>query len=522
MKIENNMKCDICGSDIKNFISLGLHIRYNHIEYNMQRYYDTFLLKDKSKKCKYCGKELSFKGLSKGYGQFCSNDCSNKSEETKSKYKQKMMKKYGVDNSFKAKEVKNQIKETNIEKYGNGMFLQSETGLEKTKESLISKYGVDHFSKTDIFKTILSQKCYWKTEESRLKLNDIINKKKINTIIKRSNLNINVINVNKDWIKFYCSDCCEIIEMSVQMFHRRYRNNEVICCNCNKYHKPISTYETDLVNFIKTNYDDLILTNKRNVISHMELDIYLPKLKLAFEFNGLYWHSELYKEKKYHINKTELCEEKGIHLVHVYEDEWVNKQDIIKSKILNLLNKSNVIYARKCDLRIVTYKNSKEFLNDNHLQGNCNNKIRLGLYYENVLVSLMIFKKLSNYKKCVYEMLRFCNKLNVTVIGGAEKLFKYFLKKYIFIEVISYADRSWTMNNQNNLYDKLEFECISKINPSYYYIINKYRINKFNFHKDILVKENYDVNKSEHEIMLEKNIYRIYDSGQLKYIYRRK
>ncbi|MDD5651643.1 MAG: hypothetical protein PHF86_14710 [Candidatus Nanoarchaeia archaeon] len=128
----------------------------------------------------------------------------------------------------------------------------------------------------------------------------------------------------------------------------------------------------------------------------------------------------------------------------------------------------------------------------------------------------MIFGKLRNG---AYEMLRFCNKLNVVVIDEATRLFKYFFKKYNPIEIVSYADRSWNMNNHNNLYDKLGFNFISKTNPNYYYIINKYRINRFNFYKDVLVKECYDENKSEHEIMLEKNIYRIYDSGQLKYIY---
>jgi hypothetical protein len=124
-------------------------------------------------------------------------------------------------------------------------------------------------------------------------------------------------------------------------------------------------------------------------------------------------------------------------------------------------------------------------------------------------------------KEGYYELLRFCNKLNTTVIGGANKLFKYFINNYNFKEIISYADRSWTMNNGNNLYDKLGFikDKITKLN--YYYINNNIRENRFKYRKDILVKEGFDKNKSEHEIMLERKFYRIYDSGQIKYKYIR-
>jgi len=116
-----------------------------------------------------------------------------------------------------------------------------------------------------------------------------------------------------------------------------------------------------------------------------------------------------------------------------------------------------------------------------------------------------------------YEMLRFCNKLNINVVGGASKLFKYFIKKFSPIEVISYADRSWS---QGNLYEKLGFELHSKTRPNYYYVINGVRNHRFNFRKDKLVKEGFDQSKTEHEIMLERKIYRIYDSGQLKYIFK--
>ena len=290
-------------------------------------------------------------------------------------------------------------------------------------------------------------------------------------------------------------------------------------CKC----MGISHLEKEMINFVKENYSNNIKENVRNIITPYELDIYLPDLKLAFEFNGLYWHSELYKDKNYHLNKTEQCEEIGIHLVHIYEDDWIYKQEVVKSRILNLLGKSKKVYARKTEIKEVSYKDSKEFLEQNHIQGNCMSKIRFGLYYQDELVSLMTFGKL---RKCLgnknkegsFELLRFCNKINTNVVGGASKLFKYFIGNYCPKDVISYADRSWTMNNGQTLYDKLGFDLDSISKPNYFYI-NNIKENRFKYRKDKLIEDGFDENMSEREIMTERKIYRIYNSGQLKYKY---
>ena len=229
-------------------------------------------------------------------------------------------------------------------------------------------------------------------------------------------------------------------------------------------------------------------------------------------------------DNNYHLNKTKLCEQQGIHLIHIYDDDWNNKKNIIESRILNLLSKTpNKIYGRKCIIKEITdNKIVRYFLNKNHLQGFVGSQIKLGLYYNDELVSLMTFGSKRKFMKQsnndrVYEMLRFCNKLNTSVIGGADKLFKYFINIYKPIEVVSYADRSWS---QGHLYRKLGFNCISKTPPNYYYIVDKKKLHRFNYRKDKLIRDGYDENKTEHEIMLERKIYRIYDSGSLKFIYK--
>jgi hypothetical protein len=277
--------------------------------------------------------------------------------------------------------------------------------------------------------------------------------------------------------------------------------------------------EIELKKFISENYAGDILALDKTIISPLELDIYLPALKLAFEFNGIYWHNEIYKDNNYHLNKTEECEKLGIQLIHVYEDDWTYKREIVKSIILNKLNKiKKNIYSIKCEIKEVNNKLYRGFIDKNHIQGYINSKIKIGLFYENELVSIMTFGNLKVSKKIdkkEYELLRFCNKLNIKIIGGASKLFKYFVNNYKPNKIIAFADRSWS---EGNLYKKLRFNFICKTSPNYFYIVDGLRHNKFNFKKNKLVKEGYDSNKTEHEIMLERKIYRIYNSGNLKFI----
>jgi len=248
-------------------------------------------------------------------------------------------------------------------------------------------------------------------------------------------------------------------------------------------------------------------------------------LKLAFEFNGVWWHNELNKEDNYHLNKTELCEKQGIELIQIWEDDWLYKQSIVKSMILNKLDKiENKIYATKCEIKeIVDNSLVKNFLDKNDTHGFIDSKIKIGLFYNNELISLIIFgnhrdemnKKEINEGE--YELLRFCNKLDTNVMGGELKLFEYFIKNYNPNKIIAYTDRSFS---QGKLYEILGFNFINKTEPNYYYVINGIRKNKLNYRKDTLIKEGFDPNKTEHEIMLDRKIYRIYDSGNLKYIWK--
>ena len=476
-------------------------------------------------------------------------DYASQSDIIKNKTKQTCILKYDEESYMKTNEFREKSKITNIEKFGTEYASQSEEIKNKVKQTNLHRFGVEYPSQLDLIKDKVKQTLLDKYSTNPQLLIEVKEKNK-KTNLKRYNteyysqseeykeivknrkiphlkekFNLNILNVENNIIEYHCESCNKDIKSDYQLIYNRMVYDTIMCENCNPINNAISGNEIQLQNFIKENYDKEIILNSRQVINPLELDIYLPDLKLAFEYNGLYWHNEQNKPNDYHYNKTELCEKIDVHLIHIYEDDWKYKQDIVKSRILNLLGKtSNKIFARKCVIKEIDDNTIiRKFLVDNHQQGFVGSQIKIGLFYNDELVSLMIFGKQrksmgTKQNKDIYEMLRFCNKLNTSIIGGSSKLFDYFIKIYNPVEVISYADRSWS---QGNLYKKLRFDLVHKTKPNYYYIINDVRKYRFNFRKDILIKEGFDSNKTEKEIMLERRIFRIYDSGSLKFIFKK-
>jgi hypothetical protein len=382
--------------------------------------------------------------------------------------------------------------------------------LECIKDKSLEKYGLDHHFKSNDIK-IKRVSAYKKNILNKI-MCDLPDS--INFIDKKYNKN------NTDVIiHLFCKKCQLDFSINRQLFVNRKALNNEICLKCNPISSGRSKREIEVYDFIKENYDGKILLNSKDIISK-EIDIYLPDLNLAFEFNGLYWHSDLYKEKNYHLNKTEECLNLGIKLIHIWEDDWDLKKEILKSIISNKLGKSGKIWARNCKVReIFDNKVVKDFLEENHIQGFVGSVVKLGLYKDDELLSIITFgnlrRSLGNKPKAgCYELIRFCNKKNYTVIGGASKLLKYFIKNYKPIEIVSYSDKS---RSDGNMYEKLGFELVSETKPNYYWVIDGIRKHRFNFRKDKLVKEGANSNKTELEIMSEKGYYRIFDCGSKKW-----
>ena len=299
------------------------------------------------------------------------------------------------------------------------------------------------------------------------------------------------------------------------VFQHKYGH---ICKSCHPTVVGSSIEEKNLLDFIRINYDGWIIENDTKNLEGQELDIVLPDLGLAFEYNGVYWHSEKFKDKNYHLNKTNTLKENiGYKLIHINSDEWKNKQNIVKSRILSLLGKTNRIFARKCVVKEILFP--RDFLNENHIQG-CGSpcSINLGLFFNNELVATMTFSKPRFTNDYDYELVRYCSKLNFTIIGGASKLFTYFNNNFIG-SIVSYSDKRWSVGE---LYKKLGFEYSHTSEPNYRYYkgitsLSRYQCQKHKL-KDLL-PDIYSDNKTESEIMLEAGYYKVYDCGNDVWVY---
>jgi hypothetical protein len=186
--------------------------------------------------------------------------------------------------------------------------------------------------------------------------------------------------------KFKCTVCNFQFKYSID-------NGRIpICRKCNPiYQQNRSNAEDEIIKYIESLVNTTIETNNRTICNGKELDILLPEYKFAIEYNGIYWHNDDNVSKQYHLHKTKAAIMNGYSLLHIFDYHWITKQPIVKSIIRSKLNLSERIHARKCTVKIVTSKEKNDFLDETHLQGKCNSKINLGLYYNNELVNLMTF-----------------------------------------------------------------------------------------------------------------------------------
>ncbi|MBR1455048.1 MAG: hypothetical protein IJ593_10480 [Lachnospiraceae bacterium] len=281
-----------------------------------------------------------------------------------------------------------------------------------------------------------------------------------------------------------------------------------------------SEKENELFEFIKSIYNGDVKHRVRNVIYPQELDIYIPDLKLAIEFNGDYWHSELRHEKNYHINKTIACNNVGVRLIHIFEYEWDNNRDKIKQYLSDIILSKKVIYARDTIVKEINNSDASEFLNNNHLQGSISSSINIGLYHNDELIGLMTFGSPRFNANYQWELLRFCWKSGLTVIGGAEKLFKYFIAEYKPESIITYSNIA---KFDGSIYTKIGFKLDHMSDPGYVWIstdgkmIPRYRTTKQELVKNGLGTED----ESESDIMYMLGYYRLYDCGNRVFIWEK-
>jgi len=493
-------------------------------------------------------------------------------EEVKKKYRDTCLKRYGVDHYFKTEEFKKTSKDTMMYKYGVGHYVQSLEYIDKTirtnrekygvdwftrtdeyKAKAIatnnSKYGVDHYSQSPIYvdkvkntnKSKYGTDWYFQSYEFRNSIDGIMNDKYGATHYTQTEEYKNLINSDEfvekrlmKRIKFYddmgfefisASDikgfvdlkndsCGHTFSIHPTTLQRRLSVNIEPCSICNPLNSG-SGQEKNIMEWLDSIGVEYI-PNSKSIIPPFELDIYIPSKNIAIEYNGLYWHSDLYKHSNYHLEKTDLCNEQGINLLHIWEDDWLYKRDIVESIIRNFLGLTKYkIPGRKCDIRVINDKKLvNEFLDMNHIQGKTTYRDAVGLFYNGELVSCMLFHS----PKKGNELVRFCNKLNTTVHGSASKLFKYYIDNNDVDEISTFADISMF---SGKVYEKMGFEMLYRTSPNYWWVVDGIRKHRFNYNKSKLIKDGFDPLKTEVEIMCDRGYHRVYGCGQDKYVWRR-
>lgn len=493
--------------------------------------------KDGSKEiieCLNCETELEvYKSSEK---KFCSHKCYvNYNEKTGGfderleKGRKRIVEKYGAM-GWGSDEIKNRAMKTKIEKYGHRGY----NNRKKSRQTKIKRHGDPNYNNREkARKTCLTKygDPNYNNHEQAVKTRK---KSKYDRICKSSEYaHVEPLFSEDEYdgigyfdrYEFKCVECDEEFDDYL------YKGNVPRCPNCwdGWNHTGTSEMETEIYKFLKSAYDGEIIRNDRSVLKSKELDFYIPEKDTAIEFNGIYWHGETNgKTRNYHLNKTCECEEQGIQLIHVFEDEWVYKKKIVRRRLKHILGVSDQkpVYARNCQVKEIETDQKTEFLERYHIDGAGRSSVKLGLFngkfFNSDLIAVMTFGTPSVAQghrdtDGVWEMKRFA--LSKPVVGAAGKLFKHFIRNWDPETVITYADRRWS-SSLDTVYEKIGFERDGTSNPNYFYFRDGIkRKHRFNFRKSELDEklESFDPDLTEWENMQINGYDRIWDCGHLKF-----
>lgn len=430
--------------------------------------------------CEYCNINPVRFTSERTYLRFCCTRCAQRSEQTRLKQKATVLVKYGVSHIFKSTHY-----------------------LQKREQTCLEKYGVKH---------------HWLNEQIQQKRIDTFERNYGVKNPRQKHLSYNVLDFlnNKDWlIQQHHNNKLSLIEIS-----------SILCVNpttvgnyCRKhqikilYHSTTS-HEKEISTFLKT-LNIRFKTNDRKLIYPYELDYLFAEQKVAIEYCGLFWHCDYHERipKHYHKTKLQMCKQKGYRLVTIFEDEWLNRQEIVKDKLKNILGiKHNVtIYGRQTSVVSITTKQRTQFLNTYHIQGDGLGSISYGLTYSNELVACMTFIQ---QKGGCFILNRYATRCNIP--GGFSKLLAFFKQQHVWEKIVSFADLRWS---EGKLYSTTGFVLEDILLPDYAYVVQHQRIHKFNYrHKNLpkLLKV-YNPALSEVQNCRLNGIFRIWNCGLMRY-----
>lgn len=449
------MICKICNKEISDR-GFGSHLISHQL--TAKNYYDKFIKKENEGICPVCGKDTPFLKLNKGYQTCCSISCSQKNPDTQKKINSTRLKKYGITNFFQNSDIQQKAEEnannqesvlkkkhTSQIHYGTDNPAQSKIIQQKMQKTNLDRYGSKAYNREKGKHTMKEKYGY----EYALQVPEIKRKQENTEAFKWETY-------AKEHNYLLVHTLCKLYGTG---WYQSKLGKEIVFCEgqqafikSSDLHKIInyveqcgSHFELDVVNYVTSIYNGTVIRRTRSIISPLELDIYIPDKHLAIECNGNYWHSSANGvAKSYHFNKSEQCQNKGIRLIHIYEWEWIKYPEKIKQLLNIALGSVSKIYARQCEVRLISNQDAKPFNEATHLQGHRNAQVTYGLFYKDELVQLMSFSK-TRYNRNLknddeWEIIRGCPGSNNIVVGGVSKLFKHFVADYTPSKVFSYCD----------------------------------------------------------------------------------
>lgn len=448
--------------------------------------------------CEVCkSKEVEFVSIAKGFRKYCSVECYGVAQSRRNTRKNAM------HNAI--------IKQTHIEKYAPVVKKAAQDYLEGT--SSIAQLEQQYQLPQGRLRLYLHENDL--TDRSRQKASRQVS---LDNKLGRAYAALDDINwvsqqIQTGWTSRLFANH---LGCSPNFVCERLRRNGIFLSDYNSG----SSFELQLT-MLLDQWDIPYIRNDRTVLNGKEIDILLPSLSLGIEVNGLYWHQH-YPGKsdiKRHLNKTEACERLGIRLLHFTDKEISESFDKVKSILSSAVKQSKTIYARKCEVRQISSKQWAEFINRNHLQGSINSSVKLGLFYDGEMVSAMGFAKPRFNKQFEYELTRFCNMLNVNVVGAASKLYSHFIRMYAPQSIISYCDRRLFTGA---VYHKLGMMHTHNTPPNYLWVHSQRTGDiktRYQTQRHMLI--NCPSEWTESEYMSDKGYYKIYDCGQSVFSYTR-
>jgi very-short-patch-repair endonuclease len=458
------------------------------------------------------------------------------SPEVMAKTRNTMLERYGVEKAAQNPELFAKIKATNLERYGVEFLQQSEEMRDRSRATMQERYGVDNSSQVpEVIEKRKQTNLDRYGVESCLRIPEVaanIKRKANKTNLKRyGNSHISHRHLTPEAVEILTNKeiFTEYIEHKAiaTVANELGVNTTTIYKYCGEYgianHR--SSYEREILSHIQyvddivTNYRRLQMLNNHGKKITFELDFYIPSRNLAIEFNGIYWHSDIFKDRYYHQRKYLACKEQGIRLLMINEDEWLRNSDVIKSKISNVLgNSERGTPARKLSLQSISPTGANTFIARHHIQGATGSIINAVAAYDgDELVGVMAFNKQRGTGDI--ELIRFCSS-GKTHAGMFSRMFKWAIREWNYDKVLSFADLRYS---EGAVYETNGFELVNEIPPDYRYVLGNET-----FHKSAFTKKNIEKKFSldmsvltERQAMEELGIPRIYDCGKLKYCWNK-